>query len=64
MYINLYMNTDVEKPAENAVERDMLPSEIIFNNLKELVKAKNTAHESMFKFHWKKIWPFNMKQRS
>ena len=33
MYINLYMNTDVEKPAENAVERDMLPSEIIFNNL-------------------------------
>ena len=60
MYISLYMNTDVEKPAENAVERDMLPSEIIFNNLKELVKAKNTAHESMFKFHWKKIWPFNM----
>ena len=60
MYINLYMNADVEKPAENGAERAMLPSEIIFNNLKELVKAKNTAHESMFKFHWKKMWPFNL----
>lgn len=38
----------------------MPPSQIIFNNLKELVRAKNTAHESMFKFHWKKMWPFNL----
>lgn len=37
-----------------------LPSQIIFNNLKELLRAKNTAHESMFKFHWKKMWPFNL----
>ncbi|MCF0215415.1 MAG: hypothetical protein HUK21_02955 [Fibrobacteraceae bacterium] len=35
-------------------------SEIIFENLKELVKAKNAAHESMFKLHWKKMWPFNL----
>jgi len=35
-----------------------LPSQIIFENLKELLRAKNTAHESMFKFHWKKMWPF------
>lgn len=33
-------------------------SEIVLNNLKELVAAKNAAHESMFKFHWKKMWPF------
>ncbi|MCL4100754.1 hypothetical protein [Fibrobacter sp. HC4] len=39
---------------------DLLPSQIIFNNLKEMLKAKNTAHESMFKFHWKKMWPFNL----
>lgn len=39
---------------------NMLPSQIIFNNLKEMLKAKNTAHESMFKFHWKKMWPFNL----
>lgn len=38
----------------------MLPSQIIFNNLKELLRAKNTAHESMFKFHWKKMWPFSL----
>lgn len=31
---------------------------IIFNNLKELISAKNAAHDSMFKFHWKKMWPF------
>ena len=35
-----------------------LPSQIIFENLKELLKAKNAAHESLFKFHWKKMWPF------
>lgn len=39
---------------------NILPSQIIFNNLKEMLKAKNTAHESMFKFHWKKMWPFNL----
>ena len=38
----------------------MLPSQVIFNNLKELLRAKNTAHESMFKFHWKKMWPFSL----
>ncbi len=35
-------------------------SEIIFENIKELVRAKNAAHESMFKFHWKKLPPFNL----
>lgn len=35
-------------------------SSIVFNNLKELMKGKNAAHESMFKFHWKKLWPFNL----
>ncbi|MCQ2109592.1 MAG: hypothetical protein MJZ05_12630 [Fibrobacter sp.] len=39
---------------------DKLPSQIIFENLKELMRAKNTAHESIFKFHWKKMWPFNL----
>lgn len=39
---------------------DILPSQIIFGNLKELMRAKNTAHESIFKFHWKKMWPFNL----
>ena len=39
---------------------EMLPSQVIFNNLKELLHAKNTAHESMFKFHWKKMWPFSL----
>ena len=38
--------------------KEMLPSQVIFENLKELLRAKNTAHESMFKFHWKKLWPF------
>ena len=40
-------------------ETPKLPSQVIFDNLKELLRAKNTAHESMFKFHWKKMWPFN-----
>lgn len=40
--------------------KDMLPSQVIFENLKELIRAKNTAHESMFKFHWKKMWPFSL----
>lgn len=40
--------------------KEMLPSQVIFENLKELIRAKNTAHESMFKFHWKKMWPFNL----
>ncbi|MCF0224597.1 MAG: hypothetical protein HUK20_10020 [Fibrobacter sp.] len=39
---------------------EKLASQIIFDNIKELVRAKNTAHESMFKFHWKKMWPFNL----
>mgnify|MGYP003307379927 CR=1 FL=1 len=43
--------------AENSTE-NKVPSRIIFDNLRELVRAKNTAHESMFKFHWKKMWPF------
>lgn len=54
------MSEIVEKNAENVSEKQKLPSQIIFDNLKELVHAKNTAHESMFKFHWKKMWPFNM----
>ena len=33
---------------------------VVFENLKELIKGKNAAHESMFKFHWKKLWPFNL----
>jgi hypothetical protein len=37
-----------------------LPSQIIYNNLKEMMRAKNTAHESIFKFHWKKMWPFRL----
>jgi len=40
-------------------ETKKLPSQIIFENLKELLRAKNAAHESIFKFHWKKMWPFN-----
>ena len=40
--------------------KEMLPSQVIFNNLKELLRAKNAAHESMFKFHWKKMWPFSL----
>ena len=40
--------------------KEMLPSQVIFENLKELIRAKNTAHESMFKFHWKKMWPFSL----
>ena len=43
---------------ENGTEKTKIPSQIIFENLKELLRAKNTAHESMFKFHWKKMWPF------
>lgn len=41
-------------------EQKKLPSQIIFENLKELLRAKNTAHESLFKFHWKKMWPFSL----
>lgn len=37
-----------------------LLSQIIFENLKEMIRAKNTAHESIFKFHWKKMWPFSL----
>ena len=37
-----------------------IPSQIVFENLRELLRAKNTAHESMFKFHWKKMWPFSL----
>ena len=37
-----------------------IPSQIIFENLKEMMRAKNTAHESIFKFHWKKMWPFSL----
>lgn len=40
-------------------EQKKLPSQIIFENLKEFLRAKNAAHESIFKFHWKKMWPFN-----
>ena len=43
-----------------ASENQKLPSQVIFDNLKELLRAKNTAHESMFKFHWKKMWPFSL----
>ena len=25
-----------------------------------MMRAKNTAHESIFKFHWKKMWPFSL----
>ena len=37
-----------------------LPSQIIYENLKEMIRAKNTAHDSIFKFHWKKMWPFSL----
>lgn len=40
-------------------EETKLPSQIIFGNLKEFLRAKNAAHDSIFKFHWKKLWPFN-----
>ena len=43
---------------EESSEKTKIPSQIIFENLRELLRAKNTAHESMFKFHWKKMWPF------
>ena len=46
-------------PMTETTETKKLPSQIIFENLKELLKAKNAAHESIFKFHWKKMWPFN-----
>ena len=45
--------------SENNVETK-LPSQIIFENLKEFLRAKNAAHESIFKFHWKKMWPFSL----
>ena len=35
-------------------------SPVVFENLKELIKAKNAAHESMFKFSWKKLPPFSL----
>ncbi len=35
-------------------------SSAVFENLKELLKAKNAAHESMFKFSWKKLPPFSL----
>lgn len=54
------MDENLQKNAEIEQESQKIPSQIIFENLKELVRAKNTAHESMFKFHWKKMWPFNM----
>ncbi|MCF0222810.1 MAG: hypothetical protein HUK20_00935 [Fibrobacter sp.] len=41
-------------------EQTKLPSQIIFENLREMLRAKNTAHQSMFKFHWKKMWPFRL----
>jgi hypothetical protein len=44
----------------NEPEKTKIPSQIIFENLRELLRAKNTAHESMFKFHWKKMWPFSL----
>lgn len=43
-----------------SAEKIKLPTQIIFENLRELMRAKNTAHESMFKFHWKKMWPFSL----
>jgi hypothetical protein len=43
----------------DTTETQKLPSLIIFENLKEFLRAKNAAHESIFKFHWKKMWPFN-----
>jgi hypothetical protein len=45
---------------ENDTKETKIPSQIIFENLRELLRAKNTAHESMFKFHWKKMWPFSL----
>ena len=48
------------QPMSEQENNKMLPSQVIFDNLKELVRAKNTAHESMFKFHWKKMWPFRL----
>ena len=45
---------------ENDKQKTKIPSQIVFDNLKELLRAKNAAHESMFKFHWKKMWPFSL----
>ncbi len=45
---------------DSAEQKIKNPSQIIFDNLKELLRAKNAAHESMFKFHWKKMWPFSL----
>ena len=45
---------------ENDTKETKIPSQIIFENLRELLRAKNTSHESMFKFHWKKMWPFSL----
>lgn len=52
MYIYSHMTTEEKEP--------QALSAIVFDNLKELLKAKNAAHESVFKIHWKKMWPFNM----
>ncbi len=41
-------------------DKPTFPCQVIFDNLKELLRAKNTAHESLFKFHWKKMWPFSL----
>lgn len=45
-------------PDDKKIEKKL--STIVFENLKELLKAKNAAHESIFKFHWKKLWPFSL----
>lgn len=52
MYIYTPMTTQEKEP--------LALSAIVFENLKELLKAKNAAHESVLKIHWKKMWPFNM----
>lgn len=45
-------------PDDKKIEKKL--SMVVFENLKELLKAKNAAHESIFKFHWKKLWPFSL----
>ena len=54
------MNLFILRSMENDTKETKIPSQIVFENLKELLRAKNTAHESMFKFHWKKMWPFSL----
>jgi len=34
-------------------------SELIINNIREINKLYRAAHDSAFKFSWKRLWPFS-----